>query len=1004
MLPYSKITTGGIMLRSIILGVALLATLPASASYVLFEAPQARPLVLSPDGSRLYALNTPDDRLEIFTVLADGLVHEASVPVGMRPVALAAHGDEVWVVNHLSDSISIVDVSGSPRVTRTLLVGDEPSDIVIAGGGRAFVTTAHRGQASPTPRGEYWVAGAGRADVWVFDTSNPGAALGGDPLTVITVFGDKPRALAASADGTEVYAAVFHSGNRTTALNEGLVCDGGAAVGACSIEGGTAPGGLPAPNTNHEGFENPEVGLIVQYDPVSGEWLDELDRDWSDAVRFDLPDLDVFTIDADAPVPVETASVAGVGTVLFNMAVNPANGKLYVSNTEANNRVRFEGPGEFTAGQKPAGEPDTVRGHLHEARITVVDGAIVLPRHLNKHIDYDTVPVAAGVRDDSLATPTAMVFTGDGSTLYVAAFGSSKIGVFDTAELEADTFVPAAASHIELTGGGPSGLALDEAGNRLFVLTRFDNAVSMIDLADGSESFRRTLHNPEPVSITDGRPFLYDARLTSSNGEASCSSCHVFGDMDDLAWDLGDPDGNREDNPNPFPVVGTSNPRFHPMKGPMTTQSLRGMAVHGPMHWRGDRTGGSDGGDPLDENAAFNAFNGAFPGLIGRDEGELAAADMQAFTDFILQLVYPPNPIRQLDNSLREDESRGRDAYFQVPGPDIVASCDGCHTLDPANGFFGGDGGSSIEGETQEFKIPHLRNTYQKIGMFGMPGAPFIIEGDNSHMGDQVRGYGFLHDGSIDTMKRFFESVVFDIGFNAFFPDPVQARTDLEAFMMAFDTNLAPVVGQQVTLTASNPATAGPRIDLLIARAEAGETDLVVRGVVDGLSRGARYSGGAFVTDEAAAATLTDAQVRALAATPGQELTYVAMPPGSGLRAGGDRDSDGILDFDDSCPAVADPSQIDGDSDGIGDACDNCTLAANPDQRDTNGDGFGNVCDADLDNDGQINFSDLSAMADAFFTFDGGDADLDGDGAVNFADLAIMEDSFFLAPGPSAWQ
>jgi hypothetical protein len=27
-----------------------------------------------------------------------------------------------------------------------------------------------------------------------------------------------------------------------------------------------------------------------------------------------------------------------------------------------------------------------VRGHLHEARITVIDGDQVLPRHLNKHI------------------------------------------------------------------------------------------------------------------------------------------------------------------------------------------------------------------------------------------------------------------------------------------------------------------------------------------------------------------------------------------------------------------------------------------------------------------------------------------------------------------------------------------------------------------------------------------------------------------------------------------
>ena len=48
---------------------------------------------------------------------------------------------------------------------------------------------------------------------------------------------------------------------------------------------------------------------------------------------------------------------------------------------------------------------------------------------------------------------------------------------------------------------------------------------------------------------------------------------------------------------------------LHPMKGPMTTQSLRGMARAGSMHWRGDRTGGNDvGGSAFDDNAAFLKF------------------------------------------------------------------------------------------------------------------------------------------------------------------------------------------------------------------------------------------------------------------------------------------------------------------------------------------------------------------------------------------------------------
>jgi hypothetical protein len=43
---------------------------------------------------------------------------------------------------------------------------------------------------------------------------------------------------------------------------------------------------------------------------------------------------------------------------------------------------------------------------------------------------------------------------------------------------------------------------------------------------------------------------------------------------------------------------------------------------------------------------------------------------------------------------------------------------------------------------------------------------------------------------------------------------------------------------------------------------------------------------------------LTDANLRALASTAGQELTYTCVPPGSGTRAGIDRDEDGTLDGD----------------------------------------------------------------------------------------------------------
>src|SRR5262245_57621606 len=184
--------TTRVLLRSVASLLGLLAAAgPARASFVTFESGQVRPLALSPDGSRLFAVNTPDGRLEIFDVTSTGLSHRESVPVGLEPVAVAARNDgEVWVVNHLSDSVSIVNVSASPaRVTRTLLVGDEPRDLVFAGPARrrAFITTAHRGQNSPIDP-QLTMPGVGRADVWVFDAAGLGETLGGTPLAIVTLF------------------------------------------------------------------------------------------------------------------------------------------------------------------------------------------------------------------------------------------------------------------------------------------------------------------------------------------------------------------------------------------------------------------------------------------------------------------------------------------------------------------------------------------------------------------------------------------------------------------------------------------------------------------------------------------------------------------------------------------------------------------------------------------------------------------------------------------------
>ena len=862
---------------------------PSTSSFVAFESGHVRPLAMSVDKSLVFAVNTPDNRLEILRAESDRLVHLHSVPVGMEPVAVAVRNhNEVWVVNHLSDSVSIVRLDHqNPRVVQTLLVGDEPRDIVFAGShkNRAFITTAHRGQNAPFDP-QLKTPGVGRADVWVYDAKNPGEGLGGKPLTILSMFGDTPRALATSPDGSKVYAAVFNSGNQTTVL-----------------QGDLPNGGLdkPSPHINIAGEQAVPTGVIVKYN--GKDWVDagnlltgEAPKVWNDRVRFSLPDNDVFVIDADARLPKKIAEYKGVGTTLFNMAVNPRTGALYVSNTEARNHIRFEGPGSISS---------SVRGNFVENRITVIDNGKVLPRHLNKHIQSYGKPMGTEAeRRLSLATPLEMVISKDGKKLYLAGFGSQKIGVYSTDELKSDTFTPSLNQQIPLSGGGPSGLVLDEDNQRLFVMTRFDNSVAMVSTRNRTEIAKVALYNPEPQSIVEGHKFLYDASLTSSRGDSSCAGCHVFGDMDHLSWDLGNPDALIANNPRryvdlfeQFPEFTT--PYFNPMKGPMTTQSLRGMAGNGPMHWRGDRTGISHDTDETLEEQAFEDFNVAFEGLLGRAT-PLTEQEMDRFAKFALQLVYPPTPIRRLDNSLTPSQAAGENTFrnFLSTGPGLM-TCNDCHTVDIAAGKYGTSGLMAVEAEglAENFKTPHLRNAYQKVGMFGSTGNP---NDGYPFVGEQIRGFGYQSDGSIDSVSEFLT-----LEFNLFQFETETDKQNVVDFVLGMAGEMAPVVGQQVTLNhknAFNKLTLD-RIQLMYHRAQVKtprpECDLIVKGELLGKPFGGLLKdNGKFVFDSRKAIPLSIHTLNYAATVKGNTLTYTCAPPGSGYRMALDRDEDGVLDGD----------------------------------------------------------------------------------------------------------
>ena len=461
-----------------------------------------------------------------------------------------------------------------PRVVRTLLVGDEPRDIVFAGPTRAATSARLHHHARAAGRtlpasvpADLTTEGTPRALVWVFDATNLGATLGGTPLrrsssSSATRRARSPRRPTAAT----VYAAVFHSGNQTTTVSEGAVCNGGSGAAACvladgmsvpgGLPGGQVPGGLPAPNSERRtAIPGPETGLIVKFDPGSGE-LGGPARAQLDQRRALRP---------ARPRRVRDRRRRGhagrrpprsphVGTVLFNMLVNPTNGKLYVTNTEARNEVRFEGPG--SSARRPCAATCTRRASRCS---TARHRAAAPPEQAHRR-------AAARLPDDADAGGRQGRQPGDAhaawrcasdGTLYVAAFGSSKVGIFATAR--------ARERHLHARRRGPHRRERRRADRpgarrgerpalRAHALRQRGEGDRHRRAARRSRSTRCT--TPSRRRWSQGRPFLYDARLTSSNGEASCSSCHVFGDFDSLAWDLGNPDDVVRRNPNPVGVIG----------------------------------------------------------------------------------------------------------------------------------------------------------------------------------------------------------------------------------------------------------------------------------------------------------------------------------------------------------------------------------------------------------------------------------------------------------------
>lgn len=763
----------------------------------------------------------------------------------VHPLAMTPDGSRLIAADSPSARVTVFDLTSSPlvrsaqipvglepvtvraRTNDEIWVVNEASDTVsiVNLGTKSVIETLRTGD-EPTDvlfvGGHAWVACARANQIRVYDATSRA------PIATIPLNGVYPHALSLSPDGTRVYAAFLLSGNRTTVLPRQK-----------------AP---PQPTPSNAALPEPP--------------------DTAQIVAADHPDVPNIILDHDV-AEIDSASravlryISDVGTNLFDLACRPGSDELWVANTDSLNLVRFE----------PA-----LRGHFVDSRLSVVTPSNVTVRDLNPGIDYNTLPNEPA-RATALAQPTSLVFSTDGSSAWTAAFASDRIAKIDPAtgavlqRIDIRTGADTSASAMR----GPRGLVLDEVRGRIYSLNKISSSVSVINTTSFALEAEVALgaSDPIPALIRKGRGQLFDARL-SGNGTNSCGMCHLDADRDGLAWDLGNPDGSMVTVFGANLSVHDTTPRpydLHPMKGPMTTQTLRGMQQGAPFHWRGDKP-------------TLQSFNGTFHKLMGGSV--LSKDDIDNMADYLISVVHHANPNRNLDRTLPATlgagvPEEGRDLF----NSHVKSHCITCH-IHPQGTDHNIDLPQEV-GLSQPVKNPPLRTLYQRQYYDGRAGA------------ESLSGFGLLHDGTGYVMP-IVHPYVLDL------LETPQEFADVTAFLNCFDTGTAPTVGYGPTVTTANRSQPSVTSDLALLESRTipdavgfYDCDLIARGFIGGESRSYLWKSGAYRSDRASDAPLSrSALLNSLAA--GDWLSFMGVLPGAGARFGGDEDEDGFLDKDDPNP------------------------------------------------------------------------------------------------------
>lgn len=606
---------------------------PTAVGHPAFMSPHASPIAVN--RNHVFVVNTPADTVDVIHTKTHTIIRRINVGIDPVGIGVRPDGKEVWIANHISDSVSVIDTDPAsptwlqviatvqdfdPKTRATRF--DEPIGIAFANNDKAYIALSSENQIA--------VVNVATREV----------------RKKLTITAQDPRAI--TVRGDRLYVVPFESNNQT------------------QLSGGTGPidGKLTTFDAQKHVIDNNNVLSI-------GAVLDIVKHP-------KVPDRDLYVFDTKTDELTEVVST--LGTLLYGITVD-SQGRVFIAQTDARNDANG------LAGTQNHGLAELEnRAFLNQITSVSFDGdSAEEPRF----IDLEPLPPQHPAPGEALATPFAIQVSDNDATLVVSAAGSDKLFTVDAAS-------GAILGRVEVDAV-PRGIALasDADGNptRAWVFNAVANTVSLVNLSDLTHPEVITsipLQDPTHPAVKRGRMAFNDADA-STTGTFSCASCHPDGHTDQLLWVLATPVVTGATQIMPRSTM--------PVRGLRDTEPFHWDGIPGDPYGgnnsanvHGEVPPNSKLGEP--ESAARHLVDGSLATtmrLVGdptvNDEGKggtLTVAERNDLAKFLLSVLYPPAQRRAYTNVLSSEAEKGFKLFHidgDLQGKPEPNVCGDCHRM-----------------------------------------------------------------------------------------------------------------------------------------------------------------------------------------------------------------------------------------------------------------------------------------------------------------------------------